>query len=295
MSNNINQCTCSATFSTNEALSNHVAEYRFQESYMSTQLEKCRAHAIATSDNGNEDDHREQGSCVDKCDKPSPMAKICPHEDCERTKPFTTGQRLRRHFQQRDFVHPFIIKLLANVKVQMSLAKKLASEFMRHVEVNHKQENGRKANYMQMTYQELASHVANELDTANKTASLRSAGKKRSWDVADMDAAPSKARRTKLNTMSVRGMDHTQHATGVSTFFSSMPLATTFNPIQDATGGTLLSSLEDISTQGFHPDLVGQEGQLSGDTYDAPLLQMISSIPCTGDMGWVEEMIGQKI
>lgn len=75
---------------------------------MSKQLEKCRAHAVANSDECNENVHHDQDGHVLKYDKPSNALKLCPHPECGRTEPFSTGQRLRRHFQQRDSVQSFV-------------------------------------------------------------------------------------------------------------------------------------------------------------------------------------------
>lgn len=56
--------------------------------------------------------------------------------------------------------------------------------------------------------------------------------------------------------------------------------------------GSAIGSFGDISTQAIYLNSVG--GPSRGDSYDAPLLQMISSIPYTEDMGWVSDSMGRK-
>lgn len=170
---------------------------------------------------------------------------------------------------------------------------------MRHIEVNHKEETGRKANYMQTTYEYFRRHVANKLEIA----------KKRGNDVAHAGRRPVKTKRTRLDAVGMRGTENTQHTKGncfihmpgsaninrgTSSFSFSMPPTVDFDSAQHIAGGTLLSSLDRFPPPAGHHDLTRQEGQQFGDDYDAPILQRISGIPCIGDMGWVEEFVGRQ-
>jgi len=66
---------------------------------------------------------------------------------------------------------------------------KLASEFIRHAEENHRNETGRKAGYMQETYNELARRANSELSLAKTvylSAHAQPVSKKRTWEAANI-------------------------------------------------------------------------------------------------------------
>lgn len=80
---------------------------------------------------------------------------------------------------------------------------------------------------------------------------------------------------------------------GATALLPSTQSATTF--MQMSSGGeiaTAVGSFSDISTQAIYSNPVG--GQSRGDSYDAPLLQMISSVPYYGGINWVSGTMGQK-
>lgn len=73
---------------------------------------------------------------------------------------------------------------------------RLASEFMRHAEGNHRDATGRKATYMRTTCDELGRRVDSELaKSAYLSAGVDSRSKKRGWEAAGMDPGMSGTQR----------------------------------------------------------------------------------------------------
>ena len=132
MSDEINQqrqCqTCWVYFLTNDSLRDHLDRYRVstsqpsrsspnlfvqsQERALSANLEQCRAHSSQLNseydtpyDAHDGDDDHAYGDVHDPAflkgnDKPADQL-YCPHEECNRSIPFTKRNRLIRHFAKR--------------------------------------------------------------------------------------------------------------------------------------------------------------------------------------------------
>jgi len=123
------QCqTCSVCFPTNDELRDHLDGYRVstsqpsspspnpfvqsQERLLSAKLEQCRAHSSPLDDehdtsydahdydNGYADGDVHDSTFVRRNDKPADQL-CCPHEECDRDRPFSKRTRLVRHFALR--------------------------------------------------------------------------------------------------------------------------------------------------------------------------------------------------
>lgn len=87
---------------------------------------------------------------------------------------------------------------------------------MRHAEGNHRHATGRKATYMQTTYDELGRRVDNELglaQSANLLAGAKGRCKKRAWEAAGIDPGMSEAQRIK--GVGIMTTDNSQQINGI--------------------------------------------------------------------------------
>ncbi|KAK9773058.1 hypothetical protein AB5N19_05764 [Seiridium cardinale] len=258
MSGENHECTCDAFFLTREKLNEHIREQSSQADYHLVQLEKSRAHARVSSDDDNEDsDHN-----LDAATPKITIGKPCPHVGCpRRPTPFTTQQKLRRHFRIRK-VQPFhsipYNELISNVcstdvpcKAVCTFCTRtpkvfdLASEFMRHWETNHKREDqtSAEATYMQTKYTDLERLVKEKL-AIEQVEQINREGRKRIC--AEATEAPSSQRVKVANTSTV---DDTAPAFDLA---STLPLSTqpTTSFMSDLTGehGATLSSLNNFAS-----------------------------------------------
>ncbi|KAG7432346.1 hypothetical protein Forpi1262_v007054 [Fusarium oxysporum f. sp. raphani] len=276
MTNNYNQCACSASFPSAELLANHLAEIRSQERYHVIQLEQCRKHLV--SDNSDDEQH------VEAPRDPEPESKICPFPNCKRTKPFATNFKLWRHAAQHvrcEEVCVICFKLF-----------EFASEIIRHCEENHRTEFGRKATYMKGTLEEVSRRVSSELYAAKIVFKERtlvcstSESKKRTRDEAGIDNETLETQGAELVALTTQRSQ--LHATNMSALpppptdaaFPLIMTASELNRPRDS------DELHNSSTQLMyhHPT---QENTVV-DPYNARLLQLVSSVPFTGDFDWAE-------
>ncbi|KAM5357114.1 hypothetical protein ACJZ2D_016599 [Fusarium nematophilum] len=253
MTNDYNRCACSASFPSTELLADHLAEIRSQERYHATQLEQCRRHSVDDSD----DEER-----VEAPRDPDPTSKICPFSDCKRTEPFPTNYKLWRHSGQRE---------------------------SRPLPVQPKRtESGRKATYMKGTFDEVSRRVTSELYAAKAAYTERSIpgskseSKKRTRDEADMDKEGSEARGGKAVALTTQD---SQYASALLPLpmdagFPSMTIAS------EVIGPQSTIKLNGSSAQLVYHNPMQESGV--GDPYNARLLQMVSSVPFTGDFDWAE-------
>jgi hypothetical protein len=267
------QCACSASYPSTDLLEDHLAEIRSQEHYHASQLEKCRSHGKI--DDANEACDTTNAPTFD----PDPTSRICPLDDCTRVEPFSTKYKLWRHYAQHiriEEVCVFCFKIF-----------RLASEFIRHTEDNHKEETGRRATFMQATLEELRGRINDELNaakTVRQPFKTSESSRKRNWDATITGTDAPTDNHTLPAGRSVISRSH-QDLTAVlpsSRVLAHVPPAS--NVLNDATS---------IHRGGFHqPQLTyAAPVQDTGprDQYNARLLELISSVPYTDDFNWTTD------
>jgi hypothetical protein len=159
-----------------------------QEKHHLFQLEKCQKHLRAHDNVENVNNYYAE---------PVPKSKLCPHKDCERIKPFTSRQRLQRHFQTRQFLLLFLNVTYCNfvadvlcyeVCVFCFKMPSSASEFLRHFENNHKTEAaGIKLTYMEAMVEEIKERVDEKLILAENSKQLAGEGWSRKRELQELD------------------------------------------------------------------------------------------------------------
>ncbi|KPM43723.1 hypothetical protein AK830_g2831 [Neonectria ditissima] len=253
MTNDYNRCACSASFPSVELLADHLAEIRSREHYHTTQLEQCQRHSV--------DDDSDDEQCAEVPRDPDPKSQNCRFLGCKRTK------------------RPF----------------EFASDFIRHFEENHRTESGRKAKYMKETFDEVSRRVTSDLYSAKAVFMERSIlgskseSKKRTWDEAVMDKEESEAPRGEIYALTTQDSQCHIDATALLSLpmdagFPSMTIA---SEVIEPKGNNELGS---SSAQLTYHNPIRESG--GGDPYNARLLQMVSSVPFTGDFtgdfNWAE-------
>jgi hypothetical protein len=171
---------------------------------------------------------------------------------------------------------------------------KLASELIRHVEDNHKGETGRRATFMQATLDEIRGRITNELNIAKTTyqsTHMSNKSKKRTWDAAEIEPVASTGTAVLGKEYSLTGIAQLHTKTGATALHSSAQIAPNFTPMPSISQ-TAASVDEDSihSAQLIYSSSLGAATQR--DHYNARLLEMVSSVPYTGDFGWTSETSG---
>ncbi|CAH0054795.1 unnamed protein product [Clonostachys solani] len=242
MSGENHECACGAFFLTRDKLGEHIEEQS---------LEKCQTHSRVPDDNDQDYDYNADTPTIEVT-----FGKPCPRIGCpRREKPFPTQQKLRRHFQ-------------------------LPSEFIRHWECNHKNEDRSSAEavYMQTKYDELDRLVKEQL---GKEQSLENKSRKRLWagEASDVPAV----QRVKLvdpnvaSTQSPLTVDSTGQAAPTLDRGASVPSThpiTEFAPVSNGGHGTTGVNLIDFASITYSNQVPAPPRSI-----DAPLLRVFSSSP----------------
>lgn len=161
------QCqTCSVCFPTNDELRDHLDGYRSQERLLSAKLEQCRAHSSPLDDehdtsydahdydNGYADGDAHDSTLVRRNDKPADQL-CCPHEECDRDRPFSKRTRLVRHFA--------LHVQCKEVCVYCFKVFKVASQYIAHADT-HKDADMTKNSYTRQICDRLREIAAEGLD-----------------------------------------------------------------------------------------------------------------------------------
>ncbi|CAI6079413.1 unnamed protein product, partial [Clonostachys chloroleuca] len=292
MMDDYNRCACSASFPSIELLAEHLAEIRSQESYHATQLKHCRTHLI---DNHSDD---QQGGEVPR--DPDPGCRICPFPGCKRTEPFSTNYKLWRHYAQHVRIEEVCVFCFKSFE--------FASEFIRHSEENHRAKSGRKAAYMKETFNDVSRHVTTQLYTAKASFTERlifestSESKKRTWDVAGIDEGEeSNARKGEAIALTTEDSQCRRVISSLqeANYPNAKPNASALHSLPMDTGFLSVAIAPEVTGPNGNNDTLDttsaqlichnpmQEGVV-GDPYNARLLQIVSSVPFTGDFDWGE-------
>ncbi|KJZ69324.1 hypothetical protein HIM_11282 [Hirsutella minnesotensis 3608] len=182
-----NQCTCSAIFLTSEGLDSHLGESRSLETYLAARLKICRSHAKA-HDSDDPLTENEDDSGIDKCN--INKQHCCPVKECDRrATPFTSRQRLRRHFQQHvkcDEICVFCHQVFKRVR-----------DYIRHAERHQDAQENTKRTYINQMCEELRDMADEELESAENSCGSADPkrAKKRTSDAAGLDTLAGGARR----------------------------------------------------------------------------------------------------
>lgn len=205
-----------------------------RESYLSAQLEICRTHSKANDDDPDSDNDDESPITSNGSGK----TYYCPLKRCDRhNKPFRTRQRLRRHFERRNFhllsneQPPRPITQVSNafsadvkcdeVCVCCHQVLRRVSEYIRHSK-RHGQAGQTKTTYMSQMCNELHDRAANELRLAEneRLSSVEKRSKKRAREVEGIDSWTSGAQRAKSDGVGMMTTTYAQflHVNGTGAF-----------------------------------------------------------------------------
>ncbi|KAI8710400.1 hypothetical protein NCS52_01576600 [Fusarium sp. LHS14.1] len=299
------QCTCSAFFLTSDSLNAHLEEYRSRESYLSAQLEICRMHSKANDDDPDSDNDDENPIASNGGSK----TYYCPLKRCDRhNKPFRTRQRLRRHFERRNFhllsneQPPRPITQVSNafsadvkcdeVCVCCHQVLRRVSEYIRHSK-RHGQAGQTKTTYMSQMCNELHDRAANELKFAENER-LSSVEKRRAQRVKSDGVGMMTT--TYAQFLHVNGTPAVLPSAQSST--SAQPTISTQSalPFPKVVESVAINGFTNMGTGVFHPESIeGSSGALDDMNFDAPVNGIINfpepwvgwmpEEPGTGDVG----------
>lgn len=183
-----------------------------------------------------------------------------------------------------------------------------ASEFIRHSEENHRAKSGRKAAYMKETLNDVSRHVTTQLYTAKASFTERlifdstSESKKRTWDVAGIDEGEeSNARKGEAIALTTEDSQCRRVISSLqeANYPNAKPNASALHSLPMDTGFLSVAIAPEVTGPNGNNDTLDttsaqlichnpmQEGVV-GDPYNARLLQIVSSVPFTGDFDWGE-------
>uniref|UniRef100_A0A0B7KT18 Uncharacterized protein n=1 Tax=Bionectria ochroleuca TaxID=29856 RepID=A0A0B7KT18_BIOOC len=254
MMDDYNRCGCSASFPSIELLAEHLAEIR-----TTSKVAKC-------------------------------LAILIPDAGFARFQAASEPSRSRR---------------TTNFGVTM---RNFASEFIRHSEENHRAKSGRKAAYMKETFHDVSRHVTTQLYTAKASFTERlifdstSESKKRTWDVAGIDEGEeSNARKGEAIALTTEDSQCRRVISSLqeANYPNAKPNASALRSLPMDTGFLSVAIAPEVTGPNGNNDTLDttsaqlichnpmQEGVV-GDPYNARLLQIVSSVPFTGDFDWGE-------
>ncbi|KAJ2892719.1 hypothetical protein MKZ38_009435 [Zalerion maritima] len=262
-----------------------------RERYLSIELEKCRAHLDANNDDRENDDCSNKDGDIAHTAGDNGAPKCCPHKGCERNKPFATGQRLRRHFQQRKF--PFLA-WSTEITANASNADVECEE--------HKDASATKTTYAKQICKELLERVNKELnrslaESEDLSEGVENGGRTRTWDAAAMGSRSSATQRAKLDSVEVTTTEcpPTQRIDDTPAARPSMQPTTVLTTLPEEVVPVAIDNISNISTQAFFPGSMEQAGDFDNLlNFDPPLLSVFNFPPQVSQLQWLPEDHGTR-